>query len=195
MARPKEVSDKEILDVARRRFLHCGTGIPTSAIARELGISHATVFNRFGSKEALMIAALGPPERPAWISVLENGPDERPMREQLEEVATIVSRFFTTLAEGLTLLQGAGISTERVFARCQPSSPTHAFEALSGWLSRASERGLIAPCNIPALTITLLGALRNWSFNAKMFNEDPSGEAADSYISMLIDLLWNGVAP
>ncbi|MCG8480283.1 MAG: hypothetical protein MI724_14395, partial [Spirochaetales bacterium] len=110
-------------------------------------------------------------------------------------IATVVSRFFTTVAEGLTLLQGAGISNERVFGRCRHSSPTQAFEALSGWLDRARERGLIAPCDIPALTVTLLGALRNWSFNAKMFDEDTSSEAADSYISMLIDLLWDGIAP
>ena len=195
MARPKEVSDSEILTVARRRLLRCGTGIPISAIAEELGVSHATIFNRFGSKEELLIAALGPTQRPPWIATLADGPDERPFRTQLEEIAAEVSSYFSGLAEGLTLLHGAGVPKERVFDGCGSTHASQAIEELQGWFRRARDRGLIGPCNVPALTATMLGALRSWSFNAAMLNEDTSGEAADSYISMLIDLLWNGIAP
>lgn len=195
MARPREVSDREILDTARRRFITCGTGVPTSAIAKELGISHATIFNRFGSKEQLMIAALGPPRQLPWAEIVAAGPDDRPTQIQLREIAATVSHYFTLVAEGFTLLQAAGIPPERVFDGCDEPPPVQAFKALSGWLRRARTRGLIGKCNIPALTITILGALRNWSFNAQMSNREVSGAAAHSYISKLVDLLWKGIEP
>ena len=44
-------------------------------------MTHTTIFNRFGSKEALMIAALAPPEEVPWVAALEAGPDDRPIRE------------------------------------------------------------------------------------------------------------------
>lgn len=194
MARPKEVADTEILAAARSRFLSCGTAIPISAIAAGLGISHATIFNRFGSKEALMIAALGPPRELSCVALLEAGPDKRPMREQLYELAIAVARDFTDLAEGLTLLRGAGVPPERVFGTCDASPPGDAYNAMAGWFGRARDRGLIGPCDIPTLTTAILGALRNRSFAPQVptASQDQSDEP---YIVNLIDLLWHGIAP
>jgi len=47
MGRPKEVTDEQIVAAARRCFLERGTGVSAVEIARELGVSHTTVFNRF----------------------------------------------------------------------------------------------------------------------------------------------------
>src|SRR5438874_2418920 len=52
MGRPKEVTDEEIVVVARRFFLDRGAGVSVHDIAKELGVTHTTLFNRFGSKEA-----------------------------------------------------------------------------------------------------------------------------------------------
>jgi AcrR family transcriptional regulator len=74
MGRPKEVTDDQILVAARRCFLERGASVSAVEIARELGVSHTTLFNRFGSKKALMIAALGPPAKVPWVAALEAGP-------------------------------------------------------------------------------------------------------------------------
>lgn len=194
MARPKEVADADILAAARSRFLSCGTAIPISAIAAGLGISHATIFNRFGSKEELMIAALGPPSKLSCVALLEAGPDERPVREQLHELAIAVARDFTDLAEGLTLLRGAGVPPERIFGKCDGSPPGDAYNAMAGWFDRARDRGLIGPCDTPTLSTAILGALRNRSF-APQTPTATQGPSDDPYIANLIDLLWRGIAP
>jgi AcrR family transcriptional regulator len=59
--------------------------VSAAEIGRELGVTHTTVFNRFGSKDALMLAALAPAEEAPWVATLEAGPDDRPIREQLGE--------------------------------------------------------------------------------------------------------------
>ena len=73
MGRPREVTDEQIVAVARRCFLKRGAGVSAADIAKELGVSHTTLFNRFGSKEGLMLAALGPPtQKVAWVAALED---------------------------------------------------------------------------------------------------------------------------
>jgi AcrR family transcriptional regulator len=97
MARPKEITDEHILQVARRCLIESGSGVSAVDIAREVGVSHTTLFNRFGSKEGLMIAALGPSPKVPWAAALDSGPDDRPIRDQLIEhcrfhfIAAIIS--------------------------------------------------------------------------------------------------------
>src|SRR5262245_35631904 len=100
MGRPKEVTNEQIVAAARRCFLKRGAGVSTGVIARELGVSHTTVFNRFGSKKALMVAALGPPETVPWVAALESGPDERPVRDQLVELGKAMSAYVQDVQAG-----------------------------------------------------------------------------------------------
>jgi AcrR family transcriptional regulator len=91
MGRPKEVTDERITVVARRYFIKRGAGVSAVDIARELGVSHTTIFNRFGSKEGLMTAALRPPKRVPWVAALDAGPDDRALPDQLVEHAKVMS--------------------------------------------------------------------------------------------------------
>src|SRR5207249_9328021 len=103
MGRPKEVTDEQIVVAARRCFLERGAGVSAGEIARKLGVSHTTLFNRFGSKEALMVAALAPPQTVPWVTALDAGPDDRPIREQLVEHAKVMSTYFQNLQAGLAV--------------------------------------------------------------------------------------------
>jgi AcrR family transcriptional regulator len=137
MGRPKEVSDEQIIAAARRCFLERGAGVSAIDIGREFGVSHTTIFNRFGSKEALMVAALGPPEKVPWVSAIEQGPDDRPIRDQLVEHCTVISAYFQKLQFGLAVLQAAGISVEKILrSRKGEPPPAQAFRALTAWLTR-----------------------------------------------------------
>lgn len=68
VGRPHQLSNAEILVAARRVLLEHGCGVLAQVVARELGVSHTTLFNRFGSKEGLLIAALSPPPTIAWLA-------------------------------------------------------------------------------------------------------------------------------
>ena len=164
MGRPKEVTDEQIVVAARRCFLERGASVSAVEIARELGVSHTTLFNRFGSKEALMIAALGPPAKVPWVAALEAGPDDRPIRKQLVEHGTVMSAYFQELQSGLAVLQAAGIPAKKAYGRHKGEPPpVQAFRALTAWLQRAQSQKRLAKCDVETLAATMLGALHGWA--------------------------------
>ena len=194
MGRPKEVTDEQIVAAARRCFLKHGTSVSALKIARELGVSHTTLFNRFGSKEALMIAALGPPSRMVWVAALEAGPDKRPIREQLLEHARVMSTYFHELHAGFGLLQASGIAPGKAYRGLQGTlPPEQAYQALVAWLERAQKQRRLARCNAEALASTILGSLQGWAFTARICGHSTCEEASNQYVERFIGLLWKGI--
>jgi len=194
MGRPREVTDEQIVVAARRCFLKRGAGVSAADIARELGVSHTTLFNRFGSKEGLMLAALGPPDAIEWVGALNAGPDTRPIREQLVEHAKVMSDFFQDLQAGLGILQAAGIDPRKAYReRKGESAPEQAYRALVGWLERAQRQGRLAKCDVDTLASTILGALHGWALTARVCGGSTSAAASDRYVERFIELLWNGI--
>jgi AcrR family transcriptional regulator len=170
MGRPKTVDDDAILEAARRCFLKHGSSVSISVIARELQVSHTTVFNRFGTKEALMLAALGPPRNLPWISMLESGPDERPLADQLAEFGIVVVEFFHDLIPRLEILWAVGVSPKDVFSEHEVPAPMVAHRALAAWFCRAIDAGRVRATDPDLLALLTIGALR-----AKPFTERVCG--------------------
>ncbi len=194
VGRPKEVTDLEILVVARRCFLERGAGVSAAEIARELGVSHTTLFNRFGSKEGLLIAALGPPEQVPWIDALEAGPDDRSVRDQLVEHAQGMSEYFRDLQAGLGVLQAAGVHPGTA-CRGHADGPVRAFRALVAWLERAQTQERLARCDVETLASTILVSLQGSAFAARVCGVPAGAEDPDRYVERFIDLLWAGIGP
>jgi AcrR family transcriptional regulator len=194
MGRPKEVSDQAIVAAARRIFLERGAGVSAVEIGRALGVSHTTVFNRFGSKEALMIASLGPPEGIPWIAAIKDGPDLRPIREQLVYHAKVIASYFLDVHAGLSVLQSAGIPKDHIF-KAEASRPAEAYAALSAWLEKAQKQKRLAKCDIPTLARMILSALQGWAFTAQVCGGPTSPKEYDLHIERFIALLWDGIQP
>ncbi|ATB28286.1 TetR/AcrR family transcriptional regulator [Melittangium boletus] len=194
MGRPREVTDEQIVVAARRCFLQRGAGVSAADIASELGVSHTTLFNRFGSKEGLMLAALGPPKEIDWVAALDAGPDARPIREQLVEHAKVMSAYFQDLQAGLGILQAAGIDPKKAYReRKGESAPEQAYRALVGWLRRAQDEHRLSKCDIDTLASTILGALHGWAFTARVCGHSTSAAASQHYVERFVELLWNGI--
>ncbi|HEY3447951.1 MAG TPA: TetR/AcrR family transcriptional regulator [Myxococcales bacterium] len=194
MGRRRETTDEQIIAAARRCFLEGGAGVSALEIGRELGVSHATLFNRFGSKERLMIAALGPPKTIPWVAALEAGPNERPIREQLVEHAKVMSAYFQDFQAGLGVLQAAGIDPAKAYrARKGESPPVQAYRALVAWLERAQQQDRIATCDVETLASTLLGALHSWAFTARVCGHSMTPAAGERFVEGFIELLWGGI--
>ncbi len=60
MPRTKLISDDDVLSRAREVLLCRGASVSTAEIAKHVGLSQATLFQRFGSKNALLTRALRP---------------------------------------------------------------------------------------------------------------------------------------
>jgi AcrR family transcriptional regulator len=192
MGRPKEVTDEQIVVAARRCFLERGAGVSAGEIARELGVSHTTLFNRFGSKDALMVAALGPSDNVPWIAALEAGPDDRPIRDQLVEHGKVISAYFQEVHAGLAVLQAAGVKPGRR-GRKGESPASQARRGLTGWLRRAQAQGRLAKCDVDALAGTILGALHGWVLTARLCGESTTAAAGERHVERFIALLWTGI--
>lgn len=193
MARPKEITDEHILQVARRCLIESGSGVSAVDIAREVGVSHTTLFNRFGSKEGLMIAALGPSPKVPWAAALDSGPDDRPIRDQLIEHGKVMAEYFETLQAGLSVLNAAGISSDALFGKLdEDPPPMQAFRALIHWLRRAQDQGRLADCDVDTLATTLLVALHSRAITA-CFRAVENQQNNGQYVERFIDLLWNGI--
>ncbi|MCA9488607.1 MAG: TetR/AcrR family transcriptional regulator [Myxococcales bacterium] len=193
MGRPKEVTDEALVATARRLFLQRGVGVSAAEIGREAGVSHTTLFNRFGSKDGLLLAALGPPAEVPWIRTLEGGPDERPIREQLVEHGQIIAAFFRELHAGLSMLRCAGVDPDRALHTCSgTSAPERAYAALVAWIERAQQAGRLADCDANTLSATILGALQGRATSQQVCGVQQAADEA-AYVRQLVDLLWVGI--
>lgn len=194
MGRPRESSDDQILSAARRCFFERGISVSANEIAKELGVSHTTLFNRFESKEGLMIAALGPPQEVPWVAALNDGPDEREIRDQLVAHAQVMAVYFRELQHGLSLLQAAGIDLGRVNQspnKCEVSPPHQAYLAFVGWLGRARDQGKISSCDVETVASTILGSLQGFALIALVCEQ---ATCAEDYVERLVDLLCSGIS-
>lgn len=144
MARPRSISDTEIHCAAREVFVHHGPNAPVALIAKKLGVSHAVLFGRVGTKGQLLFDDLCPGRPPAVERFAEFPPYGR-ARETLVEVLTEFMAFFRHAVPNLVVPRAAGRSMADM-PPCGDRPPPVALRwSLARWLERAIERGELPP--------------------------------------------------
>lgn len=195
MARPQAVSDDDILQAAREVFLEQGPAASTTAIAERLGVSQATLFKRFGTKDGLMLAALMPPAEPPFLPLLSEGPKPGDLRPQLVEIARTMGRFMDHMVPCMAMLRASGMDPQDVLARHPVPPPVLAHRALSAWFTRARERGQVRAVDPDAVAVALMGAIQARSFLRHITGGPDVGGSSESYATSLVELLWEGLRP
>lgn len=195
MARPRQVSDDEILETARSVFLQRGAKVSTSVIAEALGVSAAALFKRFGNKKNLLFEALGPGRSIEWIEHVRRGPDQRPLAVQLHDIATRAVRFFRRMMPAMMVVKSAGFSPEDFFALHASPPPVQAIDALHAWFDDAADRGLVRPGDSRARAMAFLGM-----FTQRIFLNHVLGGRLDvgddeAFLQAAVELLCDGLAP
>ena len=189
------MSNEQALEAARRVFLEHGPSVSTDRIAEELGVSAQALFKRFGSKQQLLLAAIRPPDRPPWASLLDDGPDDRPLHDQLTELVDTVSMFFAEMVRRMSLLRWSGVAIEELMREYDPPPPMIGIAALTGWLSRAHDRGLIREADFEATAVALLGSLHAPAFLEDMLGKRPTGLSRTHYVAAIVDLYVHSLSP
>ena len=88
--RPRKVSDQEVFDVVRKCLIEHGGSVSTQYIADCIGVSQATLFKRFGSKNNLLQTALlvlaQTKKAKDVFEILDKGPTDEPIQNQLKNL-------------------------------------------------------------------------------------------------------------
>lgn len=192
--RPPKVSDQQILTAARECFLEHGPAVSTTVIARQLDVSQATLFKRFGTKQQLMIAALTPSTAVQWFKLVERGPDDRPVQVQLVELAEQIQLFFDEMIPCMSVLHASGVDMREMLRSFDEPPPLKARRLLCEWFERARERGLVGPINSEVVTLAFLGGLQSRSFMHHV-SDGLLYANRNQLASQLVEALWAGLAP
>lgn len=149
---------EQLLRAALGLFLRLGYRASVDAIAADAGVSKQTLYNHFGSKEALFSAVAGEALRPATVSLADTGED---LRESLIRFAQAFRR---------TILAPEAIALHRMLVAESPRFPETA-------------RGifLAGPDTMKRQLATMLGRAMH---GGRLRHDDPDF-AADMLLSML----------
>jgi AcrR family transcriptional regulator len=195
MVRPRNTTDAQILEEARACFLEHGAGVSTTLIAERLGISHGVLFQRFGTKDQLLRAALMPPSEQPWMARVRAGPDDRDVRTQLAELAEEISTYLEQIVPCVAVLRSAGLLLESLAERREELPPVRARREITAWFSRAIARGLLRAVTPAHAADLFLGPLQ-----FRPFQQHLSGQGFDradnrAYREFVVDAVCRTLAP
>ncbi len=193
MARPQTISDDQILKTACRCFLEHGPGVSTETIASELGVSAQALLKRFRTKRELLLASVLPPETASWTSLVESGPDDRPLTVQLSEIVERLAEYYLDIARRMSVLQFAGFSPKDLEGRYRELPPLRNIRIVAGWFERAARRGLIRVTDCQVAALTVLCALHGPAMLTRFLGRHPTGHSSASYVDAVVDLIINGL--
>lgn len=195
MARPRSISDDQILQTARECFLQHGPSVATEVIAEKLGVSPQALFKRFDSKSDLMVAAMAPSDDVAWIPLVEDGPDQRPLADQLAEILQQLAEFFVDVSRCMSVLRFSGVDFKQLLDRYEEAPPLRDVRVLSGWLERATKMGLIRKVDRKATAMLMLTSMHGPAMLTDMLGKHPTGHTREEYVAFMVELLMHGMVP
>jgi AcrR family transcriptional regulator len=190
--RPREVSDAEIIRVARKVFLERGTQVSVAAVAAELGVSAATLFVRMGSKKRLISAALWPPDPPILATLRAGFRPSGPVGDQLREIFLALAQYaeaeipatFTLYAAGLRAKPGEDFSDV---------APRQLRVALARWLTQAARAEQLT-CNPRVFADVAIGAIEARAMHAFLARRPHSPRETRTFVGELVKALLAGAA-
>ncbi|HJN76548.1 MAG TPA: helix-turn-helix domain-containing protein [Myxococcota bacterium] len=192
MSRPREVSDEEILDAARRVFIEHGPSVATSVVAKELGVSAPALFHRFGSKRALLIAALKPRRFPMFERMQEGFATDTSLEVQLLEIAEAFGRFAKELHPCMGMVRAAGITPEEIFASYDIPPPLRGMQAFCAFLQQAQDAGAIRPGPVLPMALAFVGGIQGPVFLSFHLGQEVID--MDAYRPQMVANFCKGVA-
>jgi AcrR family transcriptional regulator len=154
-------------------------------VAKKLGVSTATLFQRTGSKQQLMLMALQPEGTP--ITELDRGVQPGvPVREQLAQALVEINEYLGTIISGSLTLRAACIEAD-----LPEPTPYRLRDQLTQWLTQAMGVGLRVR-DARTTADMLIGALESRHIHAYMQQQQLSSKQHRDYIAAMLDVLFPG---
>jgi AcrR family transcriptional regulator len=194
MARPRLITDEQILTTMRACVLERGASVSLDVVAERLGVTSPALLKRFGNRQELMLKALLPPESPGWMAEFDRGPDDRPLEQQLADHFNRLWAFFEEVVPCVSALRESGVPHEKMFEG-KRNAPVHSIRAISRWLEKARHAGLIETDSPESAATAILGSLQTRAFTAHIAKLQYSTRSNREYLDDLVHLFTRALAP
>jgi AcrR family transcriptional regulator len=186
MGRRRQVSDREISVAAREVFIDRGPKAPVAMVAKKLGVSTATLFQRTGSKQQLMLMAFTPEGAP--VTELARGVQAGiAVREQLSVVLLEINEYLGAVIAASVTLRAACIE-----ASLPAPTPMQVRAQLAAWLAQAAEARLLTVVDAPTTADILIGAIEARHIHSYMQQQHPTSQQHRDYIRSMLDVVFPG---
>ncbi len=183
MARPRQITNEQILAAMKAAVLSFGPAVPLEQVASSIGVTGPALLKRFGSRQALMIEALRPPERPEWIENVLAGPTGAPLQSQLTTIFTGIAEFMADVVPCMSALRESGVSPQQIFSKTR--GPEAGLRALQQWMTAARAKGLIIANEAETAAFAMLGAIQMRAFLAHLMKQEFSAASQHRYLEEL----------
>ncbi|GBF05883.1 TetR family transcriptional regulator [Deinococcus aerius] len=197
MARPRSITDEQIVTAAREAFLEQGFSATTLEIARRAGVSEGTLFKRFATKEDLFEEAVGLRDYAVWRDELAGMVGVGQVRRNLERSALRFLETAERIVPNLMLIFSRGHAPAHNPMLERLGNPIrHDADALAAYLRAEVALGRVRPVDADVAALTLMGTLTHY-VHRELMTPEPGREPLDAgrFVRGLLDLLWPGLEP
>jgi AcrR family transcriptional regulator len=164
MPRPKSIDDEEILEAAREVFLEHGIQATTAQVAERADISEGTIYQRFGSKEALFLAAMDISNPPDWQEMLDAFDGSRSLEEDLHDLALEMIDFFEEIIPKIHMVMSSPVHADTFFDGGGDPPPVQGVRELTRFFHEERKRGRLGACDPEIVARMFLGSVYHFAF-------------------------------
>ncbi|MFO0580583.1 MAG: TetR/AcrR family transcriptional regulator [Polyangia bacterium] len=193
MGRRKLIEDDELLARVRAVLIKEGITVSSRQIAEAVGVSSAVLFQRYGSKENLLFAAMTPPAPDMKALLRRSGAREHGLA-QLQQIAVGLLDYFRQFVAVLAPLANHPSFSYESFRQRQPGSPLEQIIAeLTETFEAQRQLGEIDCPDVGVLVLNLIAVAHSLAMFERMGAHH--GEFSKPLVADLARLLWSGIAP
>lgn len=195
--RPKKTTDSDLLNAVYRCLVRHGITASSQLIANEVGVSQATLFKRFGTKEGLIKRALVSPiiGHPIFLR-LQKLPTKGSPVQQIEELSLILLRFFEEMVPCIMLLRSGGFdlpSIEEVM-ETKNTPPIMMRILLTNWVAELQKIHELRSIPAESIALALLGAIQHRAMRTHILHDTTMTKSDEEYLASIVEIFWNGIS-
>lgn len=166
----------------RSSVLAHGPQVALETVATVLNVTAPALLKRFGSRQALMLAALRP-EEPRWVNVVMQGPGSGTLEDQLVDMFTGIASFMHESIPCLMALRESGLPHDQIMPNRK--APAQSIEAVRHWLECARDQGMVTASEIDAAAYAIVGAIQTRAVFAHLMQRKVSKRDQYTYVTEL----------
>ncbi|MBI4818502.1 MAG: hypothetical protein HY791_19705 [Deltaproteobacteria bacterium] len=192
MARPRQVTDEQILDATRAAVLEKGAQVSLDFVAQRLGVTSPALIKRYGTRQNLMLQALCPREV-ELDEVFAMPIDDRPFVDQLASLVGRLAAYFELALPRVMALKECGVSHELIRDRIRLPMPVRAVAATTRWLTERREASAIESDALETAATSIVGAVTLRAIEARLTEKRRTSRARTKFELELARLVARGL--